>query len=234
MASAHVQGTGGSTNSITQISVAYGSNNTAGNTLYAFLNVYDDTAGNTPAGYTISDTQGNTWVLANWAADYSSSRDNAAIYYALNCAAGANTVTISGFGSPSYASLGLSESSGADTSGQPDDSVENTGASTSATTGNATSSTADSYWFSAYCHDNGSPTITPSQTQIFEREDGATYMPMSIQYEVRTSTATQAHTWTISSNPSYYAALLVMLETGGGAGFQAAWARGINAVAGVR
>lgn len=67
--------------------LAFGSNNTLGHLLIVFVS-------NAAAGSTISDSQGNTYsvLFSNSSASYNSQRQVA--WYALNCKAGANTVTI--------------------------------------------------------------------------------------------------------------------------------------------
>src|SRR5271155_2561331 len=70
--------------------LAYGSNNTGGN----FLTCACDECSS--SSY-ITDTKGNTWILAL----LDTSGNGQAIFCASNCAAGANTVTVHGASAPS-------------------------------------------------------------------------------------------------------------------------------------
>lgn len=83
------------------MSLAYTSNNTAGNLLIATAS-FNRTCTPYPACFVgaASDTRGNTWNMLP-DLDYDSSADNVHIVfaYAMNCAAGANTVTLSNSGS---------------------------------------------------------------------------------------------------------------------------------------
>ncbi len=123
----HVQSTGNSNNSSTSgtsYSVAFGSNNTAGNTIIAAY--YFGGGSITP---TCSDTRGNTYVSVTQ--DYSNGYDHQfGICYASNIAAGANTVTISyGGGARAYRHLIIHEYSGLATSNVVDTTATNTSAS---------------------------------------------------------------------------------------------------------
>lgn len=214
MAITHVKDEITSANSVTSIALAYTGGNTSGNTLFAFINVYDTL--NDPADWTISDTNTNTWVRVQDVVGYNDANDNAAIYYALNCGGGANTVTVSGFNTASFATLVISEASGLDTTSALDTSGENAATSNSPTTGSVTSTVANTYWTSAVVHDqSGNQTITEDFTLVREEQDQSTYMPINVQYEIRTSTATQAHTWSFGSSKTYWAAVQVMKDTSG-------------------
>lgn len=215
MAIAHVKDEITSANSISSIALAYTGGNTSGNTLFAFINVYDTVLG--PSSFTISDTNTNTWVRVQDVDGYDDANDVAAIYYALNCGGGANTVTVSGFTANSFATLVISEASGLDTTSALDTSGENAASSSSPTTGSVTSTVANTYWTSAVVHDStGNQTITESQTLVREEQDQSSYMPINVQYEIRSSTATQAHTWTFGSSKAYWAAVQVHKDTSGG------------------
>lgn len=86
-------------------SCAYGSANTAGNLLVAVLQDSND-----PAGITLSDTRGNAWIKA--VGLYSSGLVlSGSIWYAANCAAGANTVAVAG-GFTVFQCLAVAEYSG--------------------------------------------------------------------------------------------------------------------------
>lgn len=101
--------------------LAFSSNNTAGNMLLVFV-------GNAAAGSTISDSQGNSYtqLFSNSSASYNSQRQVG--WYALNCKVGANTVII---GTPgTNQSIIIAEYSGVATSSALDQNVLSVGATT--------------------------------------------------------------------------------------------------------
>lgn len=82
----HVQSTGADSGSGTSVGLAFTSNNTAGNTLIVAARIGDLTQN--PG---ISDSRGNSYtVIQNFETD----GDTFVVWYSRNCAAGANTVTI--------------------------------------------------------------------------------------------------------------------------------------------
>jgi hypothetical protein len=95
-------------NTVSVASLAYGSNNTAGNLLICKV----VNAGGTQSATPPTDTQSNTWVKAFKGNIY-------ALFYVQNCKAGANTVTIAS-GTAQYQSFSLYEFSGIATSGALD------------------------------------------------------------------------------------------------------------------
>jgi hypothetical protein len=88
-AATFIQGASNSTSGTT-VSAAFPSNNFAGGCLMVDVIVQENFAG--ASSLSISDSNGNTYTLAA-----THERNNAlvATWYALNCAAGANTVTVS-------------------------------------------------------------------------------------------------------------------------------------------
>lgn len=92
--------------------LAYGSNNTAGNLLIAVFSGHDHIT--TP---TMTDTQLNTWAEAITVDSISNNNCSQSIFYAMNCAAGANIVTVAAGFPGDDGSLTLYEFSGCLTSG---------------------------------------------------------------------------------------------------------------------
>lgn len=86
------------------LSVAFGSNNTAGNLLVAIC-------GNENPILTFSDTQNNTWIALPALA--SSPSHKSQFFYCLNCKAGPNTVSFTA--TSSFPSINVVEYSGANT-----------------------------------------------------------------------------------------------------------------------
>lgn len=89
MAYAHVQNNRGSSTTDPATGVAFPSNNTAGNLLVAVVTIASNTV--TVAG--ITDTASNTWQVAKQQAG-GTAQTNVEIWYAMNCAGTANTVTV--------------------------------------------------------------------------------------------------------------------------------------------
>lgn len=103
----------------TNLSVAFTADNTAGCLLVATAQV--DPASNV-AG--ITDTQGNTWSIAYSTVDIADFGQRA-FWYAPNCKAGPNTVTVTNTGTgQDYTTLGIAEFSGFSPNAQPDQSSE--------------------------------------------------------------------------------------------------------------
>lgn len=122
MAWAFVQANGtGEAGSDTNVAHAYTTNNTAGNLLVLAVG-WSPTA---TAISTVTDSAGNTWtqVSTNSPVDVSGGTFGFAVYYALNCAAGANTVTVTWGSAVTNKALACAEYSGIATASAFDVSV---------------------------------------------------------------------------------------------------------------
>jgi hypothetical protein len=84
-----IQGVGQEVSAGTSNAVAFASNNTAANLLV--VGTTNDGAG--PVVSTVTDSQGNTWARATSITHQFNTKDTE-VWYALNCRAGANTVTV--------------------------------------------------------------------------------------------------------------------------------------------
>jgi hypothetical protein len=114
MSAALVQSTSKYTGSSTTL--AFGASNTAGNLLVVAV---EDAGGGTLGDPTIADSQGNAYTKA---ANHQQSACGVWIFYAKNCAAGANTVTVTQGANGSDMSFHISEWSGCDASAPLEDS----------------------------------------------------------------------------------------------------------------
>lgn len=92
--------------------IPYNMPNTAGNVLVAYIDVDQNVITGAP---TISDSQGNTWVLAGSGARTNGRNFAWALYYAVNCIGGANTVTFGNLSSHNANDVLLLELAGVDT-----------------------------------------------------------------------------------------------------------------------
>lgn len=108
-----------SASATTTLSVTFASNNTAGCLLVATAQIDPDS---NVAG--MSDTQGNNWQKAYSTVDIVDFGQRA-FWFAPNCKAGPNTVTVSNTGTgQDYTTLGIAEFSGFTAAAYPDQSSE--------------------------------------------------------------------------------------------------------------
>src|SRR5271170_4986266 len=87
MAATYIQSNGATVNTAASLSVAYTSNNTAGNFLVSVYRL----PGGSALTYTVTDTLLNNWIKL---LDFNNGIEKYQLWYVLNCAAGANTVKI--------------------------------------------------------------------------------------------------------------------------------------------
>lgn len=122
-----------STGSVATLAKAFTSSNVAGNTIIVVAGCGNGTA------MTVADSNSNTYTQAVTAPN--STTFEAAIFYAVNIAAGANTVTVTNAGTAASMALEIYEVSGllAQVTGQPDQSSTGTGTGTTASTSNIAS-----------------------------------------------------------------------------------------------
>jgi len=125
MAFTFVQAPASASNTVTPVTLAYGSNNTANNLLLAIVSAQ----GGTPS--TPTDTAGNTWVQIGSTQPYNGN-DNTKLFYVAQAKAGANTVSAAYTGTRGY--LGILEFSGGAAS-PLDTSTPGAGAGTTAAAG---------------------------------------------------------------------------------------------------
>lgn len=115
-----------STGSVATLAKAFAANNVAGNTIVVVCGCGNGTA------MTVADSAGNTYTSAVTKAN--STTFEAAIFYAVNILAGANTVTVTNAGTTASMAVQLYEVSGllAQVVAQPDNSSSATGTSATA------------------------------------------------------------------------------------------------------
>jgi hypothetical protein len=90
---------------------AFASNNTAGNLIVVTGAYYTNFGGGVSATMSVSDTQGNTYATATSRAA-GASNDVIQMFYAANCKAGANTVTVTYSVAVDYPIVDIAEYSG--------------------------------------------------------------------------------------------------------------------------
>jgi hypothetical protein len=136
MAISFVQAASNTAGSTNTLSKAFTSNNTAGNCLIVIGN-----ANYSNVTYTISDTLGNTYAGAPGSPELYSGSQSSYIWYAANCTAGANTVTIVPSSGGVNIGLVILEYSGLALTSPVDAYANNSGNGTSMTTGNTGTTT---------------------------------------------------------------------------------------------
>ena len=145
-APAFIQANKGGSASTSSLSLAFTSNNTAGNLII----VYADISGTSGASVsTVSDARGNTYTSA--VGPISNGTDyQFQVWYAKNIPGGSNTVTIT-YSIAVTNDVGIAEYSGLDTVSPLDVSASNTGNSATCSTGTTAASTAASELVVANC-----------------------------------------------------------------------------------
>lgn len=130
-----------STGSVASLAKAFGSNNTAGNSIVVVCGCGNGTA------MTVADSAGNTYTQAVTAPN--STTFEAAIFYAVNIVGGANTVTVTNAGSAASMAMEIYEVSGLiqQVTAQPAQSSSGTGTGTAASTSAIASSSPNSLAF---------------------------------------------------------------------------------------
>lgn len=173
--------------------LAFGSNVTAGSALFLYV-------GNYPSGISsVSDSQGNTWQKADGVGD--GGINFGEVWYALNAAAGATTITISPTStSGNYLTAWAQEWSGVQTSG----ALDRTGTATNTNTVSTSLATqqADELLLTVAVADTGAANInwgTPTDYTLVGREnDSNNYTGLQAAYRVVAATGTQSATHTVS------------------------------------
>lgn len=118
-------------------SLGYTSGNTAGNLLVLCFRLPFASA----LTISVTDSKGNTWH--EYPDTFANGGDKGSLWYAENCAAGSNTVTLTAGGTGFFCRLIIAEFSGARTSSSFDASTHATGSSTAANSGSITTSVAN-------------------------------------------------------------------------------------------
>ena len=145
-----------STGSVASLAAAFTSNNTAGNSIVVVCGIGNGT------DPTIADTAGNTYVKAATGAN--STTFEASIWFAVNIASGANTVTVTNAGSAASMAMEIYEVSGLLTqvTAQPGGIITNTGTGTTASTSAITAGAPNELSFAGIAVGTAAQTITPA------------------------------------------------------------------------
>lgn len=228
MAIAHVQhptraATAGSG---TTQSKAFASNNTAGNLLVAVVSWA--TTDRTP---TVSDSQGNTWTeIGTHFYDINANiEEGLAMFYAKNCKAGANTVTVNYGGTCTDRVLVIAEFSGADTSnpldgtagqGSTNDNLHAGSGSNNATSTAITPSVDGCLLLGACVVVNINPTIANGTgfTSLDSLDNFDTFVAQEVEYMIQGTKGSQAATFTTDEGNTYHARVAVFKPAAAGGG----------------
>jgi hypothetical protein len=198
MASALVQAIGQTTATATAISKAFTSNNTLGNLLVV--------CSATNANPAILDTLGNTWYVAANATD----PGNAVVrmFYAPNCNAGANTITVTYNSGSTFDSLVISEWSGAETGPVVDEVATQPRGLTTPLQVGPIFPTMDGELVISYCVDPFGQSAGTGWTLVARPNN------FTMQYQVQTSATPVTATW--SGGGATYHAMIASFRPSGG------------------
>jgi hypothetical protein len=161
MSGAYVQSAHNAASAVSSLAKAFTSNNASGNMLVCCVGVLKIGAFSDP---TISDTKGNTWrLLLSTPRQFLTGQSQAYLFVAYNCAAGANTVTVS-VGTSSDIDIAIHEYSGCATVTARDQIAAGSRiTTTSILAGTIQTQFANEVIFSfAYDQSHGSQTFTPT------------------------------------------------------------------------
>lgn len=173
------------------VGLAYTSNNTAGNLLVCVSSLGSATS------LSISDTQSNTWVQADFSSTWSNNSTTSAFFYALNCKGGANTVTVVNQ-SAAKADLCIGEYSGINTLDQhATPKTQTTGANPSSNS--ITTLFANEVIISWFEGNSAETAVSTGFTVRNSITSGGSNFA-SFADDIVSSTGTTTATWTMTSN----------------------------------
>lgn len=202
-----VQGTGnvpspGST-SATTIAQAYGSNNTAGSNLLAFI-TWSRGSSATITG--VADTRGNAWTQLGATIADTTNGQNAALFVAYNVTAGANTVTATLSASSTFRGLIVEEYSAVGSSAvlSTGQQATNTTATDNTTSGTITTTT-NNRQIAAFVVNTSSLGTVSAGTGFTSRVNITTVVPMRAEDLIQSSAGAIAGTFTIGTAGQYIA-----------------------------
>ena len=176
----------------TQQQVTFDSAVTAGNLLICAVSAYNGGGGG--GSMTFSDNHGDTWTEVqdvNYA-----SNDLSGLAYCVNPTGGSTTITVSTGSSGSYFTIVAIEVACDGGTLEFDQSNSGTGSATTWTSGNVTTTEALEYMVGHMAEDTASRTLAEdaSWDLIFEEEDQASNMPISVSERIVSATLTDAYT----------------------------------------
>jgi hypothetical protein len=201
---AHIQSTGVDGGSGTSLPLAYGSNNTASNILFAACRF-----GLGASNFGCTDSRGNTYAKI---IEYNQATlGSLVVWLCVSCAAGANTVTVTNTTSVSRR-LAIAEYTGP---GTFDKSAVAEGTSTTPNSGNtATTTQATELLFGAGAANNV-PVFTAGSGYVLRQ---SVSNKMAIEDQIVTSTGTYAATFTLDGSDLWICAIITVYEAVGGGG----------------
>jgi hypothetical protein len=188
--------------SASSTSLAFTSNNTAGNTIVVAASW--QATGLTP---TCSDSQGNAYSTIVTKAD-ATNDSQSGICYATNIKAGANTVTVTYGASETYRSLAIQEYSGIATTSPVDTSISNTATGTTSTNGytstTSVTGTSGDLIFGFFTDETGNSATATAGTGFTVRTNNtALTSPVTTEDMVQTSAGSIAATQTENAADEY-------------------------------
>ncbi len=196
----------------TSATLAFNSNNTAGNWIGVCIR-----AGRSSEVFTVTDSRGNTYhqaVQLNMTVD-TPNGDTIAIFYAQNIAAGANTITVSDTISATLR-FAILEYSGVATTNPLDVTASAQGTSTSPNSGNATTTASDDLLLGAIATADVTNYTTPSGVEIEEHVPAEPNTKLIAEDKLQTSAGTASASATLASSDPWGAVLAAFKAASGG------------------
>jgi hypothetical protein len=161
----------------------------------------------------VTDNQGNTYSLRK--KQDLGGGSYVGIYRAIvGTASGTFTITVNPDGSSADFTVAIAEFSG--NASSPDDLTNGDSQSgTSVSSLAITPTENNSLWVGAMTHGTSDTSITETNgTLIYENQGGSSNMPLSFVYEVQTTAASEAATWTIGASATW-GAVIASFKPGG-------------------
>ncbi len=217
---AYVQGKGVTSANCGGASEVTSSTFTSGNTAHNLIVLAFVYGGQPAANPVVSDSNSNTYFHATGVWDAVKQR-GLDVYYAVNVASGANTVTVTlGASGPSNCRLAIHEYSGVATTTPVLDMVsanmDNNGTTTTdgVTSGAATTRTDGELIFGAVENDGGASPITAATGTAYTRQISVNSDELVTEYRVQASASSTAAAFTDSTSTSYLAAMVTFRAAG--------------------
>ncbi len=164
----------------------------------------------------VTDNQGNTYSLRK--KQDLGGGSYVGIYRAIvGTASGTFTITVNPDGSSADFTFAIAEFSG--NASSPDDLTNgDTQSGTSVNSLSITPTENNSLWIGVMTHGTTDTSITETNgTLIYENQGGSSNMPLSFVYEIQTTAASEAATWTIGASATW-GAVIASFKPGGSSG----------------
>lgn len=198
-----------SVNGVDSTTLAYPANVTSGNLLVCLGRAFNGTAA--PTAISVTDTRGTTYTVKLVA---EGANDCQWIAYGIAPSSGANTVTVNPNNASDAFGFAIDEFTGVDTTTPLSvDGGTSTGTGT-AVSDSLTTLNAGELVVGIMGHFGGTPTITPSNTQIGEQENNNTQEAFSAAFQIAGAAGSYSISWALGSSETWTATTLSFKKAG--------------------